>query len=136
MTVWGVGCIQWLGGALDRNNLESSSNDDDLAPEPTPDRRLRATDGAASPWLRSRWARQRLALPGARQLTRKNAGVQPWKMAMRSPDDFERSVSRTLLYGAAGSPAPIEPLRLRHWRSIGICGEPCSISSPTFRAPP
>jgi|WetSurMetagenome_2_1015567.scaffolds.fasta_scaffold217801_2 hypothetical protein len=45
MTVWGVGCMQWLGGALDRNNLEASedSDDYDLATEATPDGSLCAT---------------------------------------------------------------------------------------------
>jgi hypothetical protein len=59
---------------------------------------------AASPWLRSRWARQRLGLPSARPLTQKNTRLHPWPMATDLPDNVERSVTRTPLDAEPGSP--------------------------------
>jgi len=98
MTGWGVGCMQWLGGALDRNNLEASkdSNDHDLATEATPDRSLGATNGAASPGEHLDGRNNEKACHSARPLTQKNSRLQPRTMADRPPDNIERSVPRSL----------------------------------------
>jgi hypothetical protein len=99
MTGWGVGWMQWLGGASDRNNLERSpnKNDHDLATEATPDRSHYATDVVASPGEHLDGLNNEKACQHAKALTQKNGRRQPWTMADRSPDDIERSVLRTSL---------------------------------------
>jgi hypothetical protein len=70
--------MQWLGGALDRNNLEASKNtsDDGLATKATRDRSLCATDGAASPGELLYGHNNEKACQGATPLTLKNSGLR------------------------------------------------------------
>ena len=100
---------------MDRNNLEApqNSNDYDLATETTPDRRLRATDGAASPGEHLDAHDNEKACQGARPLTQKNTRLQLWPMPDLSPDNIKRSVTRTLLIGRA-TVEQIEPIRVQH----------------------
>ena len=103
MTVWWVRSNDGLGGALDRNNLDAPQNsyDYDLATETTPDRRLGATDGVASPGENLDGHNNEKACQGAGPLTQKNGGPPRWPMVPRSPRNIERSVTRALLAGRA-----------------------------------
>jgi hypothetical protein len=93
--------MQWLGGAMDRNNLEASedSNDCDLATEATPDRSHCATDGVASPGEHLDGHNNEKACQRARPLTQKSSRLQALNHSERWPDDIERSVPRTFLDG-------------------------------------